>query len=88
MWCAHRWLSILNGVKYTTSERPEMYEEKKEVDPFTRDTFVDKRVVQDGNIITAQGFAFVDFALKIWGWFKLYDYEEEKEELKKQFTPE
>jgi len=65
-----------------------MYEEKKEVDPFPRDTFVDKRVVQDGNIITAQGFAFVDFALKIWDWFNLYDYEEEKEELKKQFTPE
>lgn len=80
-------IGVLNGVKYTTSESPEMYEEKKEVDPFPRDTFVDKRVVQDGNIITAQGFAFVDFALEIWNWLNLSENDSEKEEDKKLFTP-
>lgn len=81
-------IGILNGVKYTASAPPEEYRDKNEPDPFPRDTYVETRIIQDGNIITAQGFAFVDFALKIWDWYNLYDYEEEKEELKKQFTPE
>lgn len=46
------------------------------------------RLLQDGNIITAQGFAFVDFALKIWDWYDLYDSDAERDDLKNQFTPE
>jgi len=30
---------------------------------------------------------FADFALQIWDWFNLYEYDAEKEEYKKQFTP-
>ena len=63
------------------------YEQLNEKDPFPRDTYVETRVIQDGNIITAKGFAFTDFALKIWDWFDLYDHDGEKEELKNQFTP-
>ncbi|MFW9820952.1 MAG: DJ-1/PfpI family protein [Candidatus Thorarchaeota archaeon] len=81
-------MGLLNGVKYTTSETPEMYEENKELDPFPRDTFIEKRIIQDGNIITAQGYAFTDFALKIWEYFDLYDNDEEKEELKILYTPD
>ncbi|MBY8989266.1 MAG: hypothetical protein KGD58_00800 [Candidatus Lokiarchaeota archaeon] len=39
---------------------------------------------EEKNILTAQGNAFVDFALKIWDWYNAYDYEGEREELEKQ----
>ncbi|MFX0048779.1 MAG: DJ-1/PfpI family protein [Candidatus Hermodarchaeota archaeon] len=78
---------ILNGKKYTTSEEPQSYEEKNEVDPFPWNSYVEARVVQDGNIITAKGHAFTDFALKIWDWYNLFESEKEKEDFKKDFTP-
>lgn len=80
-------MGILKGIKYTTSRESKQYEENNEVDPFPRDTYVDARVIQDGNIITAKGYAFTDFALQIWDWFNLYEYDAEKEEYKNQFTP-
>lgn len=79
---------ILSGRKYTTSEEAQSYEEINEKDPFPRDSYVETRVIQDGNIITAKGYAFTDFALKIWDWYDLYDNEEEKNQLRKQFTPD
>jgi len=79
---------ILKGIKYTTSREPQSYEEINETDPFPRDSYIETRVIQDGNIITAKGYAFTDFALKIWDWYDLYENEEEKEQLKKEFTPD
>jgi putative intracellular protease/amidase len=79
---------ILNRKKYTTSQESQNYEERNEPDPFPRETFLsDARVVKDGNIITAKGFAFSDFALEIWEWFDIYETNTEKEELKVAFTP-
>lgn len=78
---------VLNGKKYTTTKEPQSYEEINEEDPFPRETYVETRVIQDDNIITAKGYAFSDFALKIWDWFNLYENEQEKEELKNQYTP-
>jgi len=80
-------IGILDGKKYTTSNYPHEYEEKNEVDPFPRETFVEARVVRDENIITAKGNAFVDFTLEIWDWLDMYDYETEKEECKVMFSP-
>ncbi|MHA2088755.1 MAG: DJ-1/PfpI family protein, partial [Promethearchaeota archaeon] len=51
---------VLNGKKHTTSQTPQVYEENNEVDPFPRETYMETRIIQDGNIITAQGYAFVD----------------------------
>ena len=79
---------ILNGKNYTTTRTPERYKEENIEDPFPRETFVETRVVQDGNIITAIGHAFTDFALKIWEYFDLFENEEEKEFLRKEFTPD
>ena len=79
---------VLNGKKYTTTKEPQSYEEVNEKDPFPRETYVETRVIQDGNIITAKGYAFSDFALKIWDWYDLYENQGEKEELKNQFTPD
>ncbi|MFX0023993.1 MAG: DJ-1/PfpI family protein [Candidatus Hermodarchaeota archaeon] len=79
---------VLNGKKYTTTKEPQSYEEENEEDPFPRETYVETRAIRDGNIITAKGYAFSDFALKIWDWFNLYDNDQEKEDLKIQYTPE
>ncbi len=49
-----------------------------EADPFPRQNFVLERVIRDRNIITAQGNAFVDFAIEIADWFGAFDDEEDK----------
>lgn len=63
---------VLEGRKYTTSLE-EWTEEIAEIfgkeDPFPRKTYINKRVVKDGNIITAKGYAFVDFAVEILKYF-------------------
>lgn len=77
---------ILNNVKYTTpvvewSEKHiKVFGEK---DPFPRENFVEKRVVRDKNIITAQGIAFIDFAIEICDWFNLFENQEEKDNFAK-----
>ena len=77
---------ILKGKKYTTSQTPQDYKEANEPDPFPRKTYEEARIVQDGNIITAQGHAFIDFAFKIWDWFNAYEHDEERAELETLFT--
>jgi putative intracellular protease/amidase len=77
---------ILKNKRYTTSETAQVYVEAKKPDPFPRETYEDSRIVQDGHIITAQGHAFIDFALKIWDWFNAYDYEGERAEIESLFT--
>lgn len=65
---------ILKNVKYTspakewTQKHIEVFEEK---DHFPRENFVWERVVKDKNIITAQGIAFIDFAIEICDWLNL-----------------
>lgn len=78
---------ILKDVKYTspakewTQRHIEVFGEK---DPFPRENFVWERVVKDKNIITAQGIAFMDFAIEICDWFNLFENQEEKIYLLKQ----
>lgn len=72
---------ILDNVKYTTSivEWTEAHEQQfRESDPFPRHNFVLDRVIRDGNIITAQSNAFVDFAIEVCDWFGAFDGEEDK----------
>lgn len=77
---------ILDHVKYTTPI-DKWSEKHKEVfgkvDPFKRQNFVDERVVRDDNVITAQGVAFVDFAIEICSWFKLFKNNDERENFAK-----
>lgn len=78
---------ILNHVKYTTpavewtQKHIEVFGEK---DPFPRENFVLERVVRDGNIITAQGTAFIDFAIEICDWFKLFENQEDKDNFSRE----
>ena len=41
-------------------------------DPFPRRNWVDQRVIRDGNVITAQGHAFIDFAMEICRYLHVY----------------
>lgn len=73
---------VLNNAKYTTpavqwtEKHIEVFGER---DPFPRENFILERVVRDGNIITAQGIAFIDFAIEICDWFNLFENKEDKE---------
>ena len=46
--------------------------------PFPRDNCIEKRLVRDRHIITAQSIAFLDFTLEICAWFKLFQNHQEK----------
>lgn len=63
---------VLNGRRFTTSCTPGHIAALGAADPFPRESFADRRVVRDGNIITAQGHAFVDFAAEICRALKVY----------------
>lgn len=72
---------VLENAKYTTSivKWTEMHMKQfMEADPFPRQNFALERVIRDRNIITAQGNAFVDFAIEIADWFGAFDDEEDK----------
>ncbi len=56
---------LLDARQFTTSCTPEHIRKKGVSDPFPRKNYVEERVVVDGNIITAKGYAFVDFAFAI-----------------------
>jgi len=77
---------VLNDVKYTTpigtwaQKQIEVYGGK---DPFPRENFITQRVVRDRNVITAQGIAFIDFAIEICDWFNLFENEEDRDNFTK-----
>ncbi|MGL4847521.1 MAG: DJ-1/PfpI family protein [Clostridium sp.] len=72
---------VLNDVKYTppiSSWTKNHIDVFGMIDPFPRENYIKKRVVTSKNIITAQGTAFIDFAIAICDWFNLFESEEEK----------
>lgn len=77
---------VLNNVRYTTpatkwtEKHIEVFGEK---DPFPRENFAFQRVVRDRNIITAQGTAFIDFAIEICDWFNLFENQEDRDNFAK-----
>lgn len=76
----------LDDKKYTTSitEWKDLHREMfKEEDPFPRENFQMARVLTDKNIVTAQGYAFIDFAIEIIDWFSLFETKEEKDDFVK-----
>jgi putative intracellular protease/amidase len=64
---------ILQNRRFTTSCSPANIKRKGIADPFPRENFVNDRVVTDGNVITAQGHAFVDFAFAIARYLGFYE---------------
>jgi putative intracellular protease/amidase len=72
---------ILDSYKYTTSCSEDRIKKLGVENPFPRDNYVDKRVVRDRHVITAKGRAFVDFSFEIFNYLKIYENEEEKNQL-------
>ena len=72
---------VLNNAKYTT---PVVEWGQKQIDiyggedPFPRENIAPERVVRHENIITAQGIAFIDFAIEICDWFNLFENQEDR----------
>lgn len=64
---------VLDNKKYTTTLTEEALKKQEKEDFFPRDNFVSEKVVRDGNIITAVGNAFVDFAIEIADYFGVFD---------------
>lgn len=63
---------LLDTHRYTTSFSPEAAIRKGIEDPFPRAQCTDARVERDGNLITAQGRAFVDFSVALWDALGIY----------------
>ena len=63
---------ILAHRKFTTSCSPEKIAELGVNNPFPLQNYVDRRVIRDGHVITAEGRAFVDFAFEIFTYLHIY----------------
>lgn len=63
---------ILNRRKFTTSCSIERINKLGVEDPFPREQYLDKRVVRDGHVITANGRAFIDFSFEIFDYLDVY----------------
>lgn len=75
---------ILDQYKYTTSCSGEKIKQLNCKDPFNRDNYIISRTVVDRNVITAQGYAFIDFAVEVCRYLDIFQSEiQEYEQLGK-----
>ena len=71
---------ILDDYKYTTSCSEDKIKQLCCADPFNRRNYLLQRVVEDRNLITAQGYAFVDFAMKVCDYLHIFENEQQRHE--------
>lgn len=71
---------ILRNYQYTTSCSEEKIKALGCEDPFYRPNYVEARTVADRNLITAKGYAFVDFAMLVCEYLNIFDNEQQKYE--------
>jgi len=76
---------ILDNISYTTSCSEKHITELGVTNPFNRSNFVMRRVVQSGNIITAQGYAFVDFAAAVCDYLNIFASPQQREDMMGKF---
>ncbi len=63
---------VLDRHPFTTSCSADKIQALGVADPYPRQQYVEARVVCDGNVITAKGHAFVDFAFAIADYLGIY----------------
>jgi putative intracellular protease/amidase len=63
---------ILDSHRFTTSCSLETIQALGVPDPYPRQNYHEARVVRDGNVITAKGSAFVDFAFTVADFLGIY----------------
>lgn len=71
---------ILKDFKFTTSCSINKIRQLGLKDPFVRENYELKRVVIDRNLITAQGYAFIDFAIVVCDYLEVFETITQKEE--------
>lgn len=71
---------LLTEYKYTTSCSEEKIKQLGCGDPFYRENFIQQRCVVDRNMITAQGYAFVDFAEAVCDYLNVFKSDVQKYE--------
>ncbi len=79
------WILAVSGIlearKYTTSI-DELQDKHRDFfgmeDPFPLSNYVEGRVVRDNNVITAKGYAFIDFAVEVCDYFGRFQNEDDK----------
>lgn len=69
---------ILQNYQYTTSCSEEKIRSLGCEDPFYRPNYVEARTVCDKNLITAKGYAFVDFAMAVCDYLHIFENEQQK----------
>lgn len=67
---------LLDEYKYTTSCSEQKIQSLGVKDPFNRKNYLEERCVADRNLITAKGYAFVDFAQQICRYLNIFDNEQ------------
>lgn len=75
---------ILDGRRFTASYTPEEIEEKVQEGVFPKTGWTSEKVVRDKNVITADGYSFIDFGIEIGDYFHLFKTQEDKENLRKE----
>lgn len=68
---------ILNSYSFTTSCSKEKIAALGCTDPFPWENFVMQRTVTDRNLITAQGYAFVDFTKAVCNYLQIFENEQQ-----------
>ena len=71
---------ILKQYKYTTSCSEQKIESLGCEDPFYRPNYVETRCIRDRNLITAKGYAFVDFAMEVCDTLGIFENPEQRYE--------
>lgn len=71
---------LLQKYKYTTSCSAQKIQQLGLKDPFYRPNEKDVRCIKDGNIITAKGYAFVDFALEVCDALNIFETQQQRYE--------
>ncbi len=73
---------ILEGRRFTASFTQEEMEKLIQAGIFPKTGWTSEKVVRDKNVITADGFSFIDFGVEIGDFFNGYKSAEEKESLR------
>lgn len=64
---------VLDNKGFTTTFTQDYMKENQMEDKFQWDNYIDEKVVRADNIITAKGEAFIDFAIEILDYYKVFD---------------
>lgn len=71
---------LLHDYRFTTSCSEEKIRSLGMEDPFYRPNYVEARTVRDRNLITAKGYAFVDFAMAVCDYLQIFENEQQQYE--------